>query len=399
MRYTGRRRGRASREVGNSSHWISFSDLMSALLLVIVLVMFYSIYQYVDMLELAAADLLEQQGLLENKEQELKENQDKLSQSEELQVTQAAKLLLQQQKLEEAEALLAQQKEELGNIQTQVSNQQIQLDNQKQQLDALVGVRTQIIAALSSSLKQANVSASVDPVSGAITMDSGVFFDTGSAQLKQSGKDFLNQFMPVYLQVLLSDENIQYVSEVIVEGHTDTSGTYMNNLALSQERARAVAEYILSDGYTGISAATKEKLRSIIAANGRSYSNPIYNADGSVNMDASRRVEFKFRLKDEEMIEAMRTLLEQLGTTPSAAPTEAPAPSATPSATALRCAHRSARTFGHTFGHTFARTDRRTCGHTCGVKLGHLRKGFWHEASACPAPQLWFKKQGGEQGC
>ncbi len=333
MRYTGRRRGRASREVGNSSHWISFSDLMSALLLVIVLVMFYSIYQYVDMLELAAADLLEQQGLLENKEQELKENQDKLSQSEELQVTQAAKLLLQQQKLEEAEALLAQQKEELGNIQTQVSNQQIQLDNQKQQLDALVGVRTQIIAALSSSLKQANVSASVDPVSGAITMDSGVFFDTGSAQLKQSGKDFLNQFMPVYLQVLLSDENIQYVSEVIVEGHTDTSGTYMNNLALSQERARAVAEYILSDGYTGISAATKEKLRSIIAANGRSYSNPIYNADGSVNMDASRRVEFKFRLKDEEMIEAMRTLLEQLGTTPSAAPTEAPAPSATPSAT------------------------------------------------------------------
>ena len=225
MRYTGRRRGRASREVGNSSHWISFSDLMSALLLVIVLVMFYSIYQYVDMLELAAADLLEQQGLLENKEQELKENQDKLSQSEELQVTQAAKLLLQQQKLEEAEALLAQQKEELGRIQTQVSNQQIQLDNQKQQLDALVGVRTQIIAALSASLKQANVSASVDPVSGAITMDSGVFFDTGSAQLKQSGKDFLNQFMPVYLQVLLSNENIQYVSEVIVEGHTDTSGT------------------------------------------------------------------------------------------------------------------------------------------------------------------------------
>ena len=333
MRYTGRRRGRASREVGNSSHWISFSDLMSALLLVIVLVMFYSIYQYVDMLELAAADLLEQQGLLENKEQELKENQDKLSQSEELQVTQAAKLLLQQQKLEEAEALLAQQKEELGRIQTQVSNQQIQLDNQKQQLDALVGVRTQIIAALSASLKQANVSASVDPVSGAITMDSGVFFDTGSAQLKQSGKDFLNQFMPVYLQVLLSNENIQYVSEVIVEGHTDTSGTYMNNLALSQERARAVAEYILSDGYTGISTATKEKLRSIIAANGRSYSNPIYNADGSVNMDASRRVEFKFRLKDEEMIEAMRTLLEQLGTTPSAAPTEAPAPTAAPSAT------------------------------------------------------------------
>ena len=126
MRYTGRRRGRASREVGNNNHWISFSDLMSALLLVIVLIMFYSIYQYVDMLELATADLLEQQGLLEAKEQELKENQDKLTESEELQVTQAAKLLLQQQQLEEAQALLAQQREELSQIQTQVSEQQIQ---------------------------------------------------------------------------------------------------------------------------------------------------------------------------------------------------------------------------------------------------------------------------------
>lgn len=321
MRYTGRRRGRASREVGNNNHWISFSDLMSALLLVIVLIMFYSIYQYVDMLELATADLLEQKGLLEAKEQELKENQDKLTESEELQVTQAAKLLLQQQQLEEAQALLAQQREELSQIQTQVSEQQIQLDESKRQLDALVGVRTQIIASLSSALREANVTASVDPVSGAITMDSGVFFDLASSELKQSGKDFLDQFMPVYLEVLLSDENIQYVSEVIVEGHTDTTGTYMSNLALSQERARAVAEYILSDSYTGISSETKEKLRSIIAANGRSYSDPILNEDGSVNMGASRRVEFKFRLKDEEMIEQMRSMLEQLGTTPTVEPT------------------------------------------------------------------------------
>lgn len=38
-------------------------------------------------------------------------------------------------------------------------------------------------------------------------------------------------------------------------------------------------------------------------------------------MEASRRVEFKFRLKDEEMIEQMRSMLEQLGTTPTVEPT------------------------------------------------------------------------------
>ena len=40
-------------------------------------------------------------------------------------------------------------------------------------------------------------------------------------------------------------------------------------------------------------------------------SNLIYNPDGSVNNDASRRVEVKFRLKDEEMLTELQSLLEQ----------------------------------------------------------------------------------------
>ena len=51
-------------------------------------------------------------------------------------------------------------------------------------------------------------------------------------------------------------------------------------------------------------------LRSILTATGRSYSDPVYNADGTVNMDASRRVEFKFSLKDAEMIDEMNRLLQ-----------------------------------------------------------------------------------------
>ena len=34
--------------------------------------------------------------------------------------------------------------------------------------------------------------------------------------------------------------------------------------------------------------------------------------DGSIDLDASRRVEFKFRLQDEQMIESMRQLLESM---------------------------------------------------------------------------------------
>ena len=52
---------------------------------------------------------------------------------------------------------------------------------------------------------------------------------------------------------LLSEEYRDYVGEIIVEGHTDTTGQYLNNLALSQQRALAVATYCLSDEMVGLS--------------------------------------------------------------------------------------------------------------------------------------------------
>lgn len=62
----------------------------------------------------------------------------------------------------------------------------------------------------------------------------------------------------------------------------------------------------------GLSGEQTLKLQELMTAKGRSYSDPVYNSDGSVNMDASRRVEFKFRLKDAEMIEEMNRILSEM---------------------------------------------------------------------------------------
>ena len=51
--------------------------------------------------------------------------------------------------------------------------------------------------------------------------------------------------------------------------------------------------------------------------NGRSYSQPVYGRDAQgnptdqVDMEASRRVEIKFRLKEDEMIEKIAEVLKQ----------------------------------------------------------------------------------------
>ena len=111
--------------------------------------------------------------------------------------------------------------------------------------------------------------------------------------------------------MLLSPRYRDNISEILIEGHTDTEGSYISNLQLSQRRALAVAEYCLSDNSKILTERQLEEMRSLISATGRSYSNPIYDDNGEIDMAASRRVEFLFRLSDEEMVREMIEVLSQ----------------------------------------------------------------------------------------
>jgi len=195
----------------------------------------------------------------------------------------------------------------LGQQQSAIEQQQSAMEQQQKRLDDLVGVRTQIVRELTDALAKADVKARVDANTGDIILESAVFFDVGKNAIKEGGRTFLDRFIPVYLGVLLQPEYSEYLGEIIIEGHTDTQGTYLVNLELSQQRALSVATYCLE--MPGLTETQLSMLREILTAKGRSYSDPIYHTDGTVNMDASRRVEFKFRMKDSEMIDEIRKML------------------------------------------------------------------------------------------
>lgn len=188
-------------------------------------------------------------------------------------------------------------------------SQEAIMKEQQEKIDRIVGIRTDLIGELKLEFEGTNLGVSVDEQTGAIAFDSNVLFDYNKYALKPSGKKFLKEFIPRYFNIILDDDFKDYVSEIIIEGHTDTNGEYLFNLELSQKRALTVAKYCLGDS-VDISAEELELLRNIVTANGRSYSNPVYMSDGkTVNDEASRRVEFKFRLKDEDMINEMMTIL------------------------------------------------------------------------------------------
>jgi chemotaxis protein MotB len=173
------------------------------------------------------------------------------------------------------------------------------LASKEAKIQELSKVRTKIIEKL---LEQFGENIAIDKNTGAIKLKSEILFDSNKSELKPEGKIFLTTFIPKYLDILLGDKEIKdNLSRIIIEGHTDDVGSYIYNLDLSQERASSVVKYILMDG---VNQNNVNDIEQYVSAIGRSKADLIKNGN-EVLMAESRRVEFKFQLKDEDTIKAI----------------------------------------------------------------------------------------------
>lgn len=75
--------------------------------------------------------------------------------------------------------------------------------------------------------------------------------------------------------------------EIVISGHTDNTGTEKHNLQLSQQRARAVADYLFDKGID----------LNRIQHNGHGSSKPVMNNDTAAGRLKNRRVEMLIRSK------------------------------------------------------------------------------------------------------
>ena len=305
-----RRTTKRHRGGDSGSYWISYSDMMAGMLFTFALILFMAVYQLVDLQQKKTIELETKEAQLSTQQSILLDQEAELADKEELLATTTLLLQEQQAELEENRTALTAAQQSLALQQSQIEEQASLLAAQQTQIDELIGMRTRIIRELSTELRSAQIGVTVDSNTGAIAFTGAVLFDVGQNTLKQSGKQLLNAFIPVYIRTLMSEENKGYIGEIIIEGHTDSSGSYLSNLALSQERALAVATYCLGGEMTGLTAKEKQVLQGILTANGRSSSDPVLDRYGNEDKDASRRVVFKFRMKDSEMIDQMSAILE-----------------------------------------------------------------------------------------
>ena len=317
------KRRRKKKGNGSFNVWRSYSDMMCGLLLLFVLIMCVTLFQaqktYDDSIKerderiAAQAQVISQQTTLD-------EQQGQIEDKDQLLAAQKAKLDEQQSKLDELAAALADKQATLDEQSTQLAAQQNALDDknrqlldQQTQIENIIGVKADVISALKEEFTAQNLNVDIDSKTGALMLDSNVMFDYNKAELTDEGKTVLDQVLPVYCQVLMKEEYKDYLAEIIIDGYTDTTGDYAYNLSLSQQRSLAVAQYLLSIEDNFLSSTQEEDLKQVLTVNGHSMSNPILDADGNVDMDASRRVEVKFRLKDDEMIDELNKIMS--GTT------------------------------------------------------------------------------------
>lgn len=176
------------------------------------------------------------------------------------------------------------------------------LDLTKARIQNLTGIRIQVIEALKEKLGD---SIAVDAQSGAIRLPSNVLFEVGQHTLRPQSVAQLQKTLMPYFEVLLGDEKIRkHIDRIIIEGHTDSSGSYMYNLFLSQQRALSVMEQIYQ--WEGID---KELLQKHLSASGRSYSDRVYK-NGKEDKEASRRIEIKFSISNVKAMEEIQTFLK-----------------------------------------------------------------------------------------
>lgn len=157
--------------------------------------------------------------------------------------------------------------------------------------------------ALEESLKEQNIKANIDEVTGVVKISNLELFDVNSYELSAKGKKYLDKFAPAYLNSIFSNNYLnKNVEKIIIQGHTDSQTfrgkysddeQYMKNMELSLKRAYTVANYMTNTPYNK---ANGNRLRKMIIVEGASFSTPIL-VNGKEDFDKSRRVELKVIMK------------------------------------------------------------------------------------------------------
>lgn len=179
------------------------------------------------------------------------------------------------------------------------------------------GAREQVMRRLQEELSTIDAKIQIktdkhDPLKLLVIVPEGLLgFEKNKAEVPFRGRNFLENFAPKLAGVLCAVDLQEKVDSLIIEGHTDSSGTEERNIPLSTERATAVMLHSREVLLTRQDFDLENCFLKLASASGRGPRDPIPNPQGKEDQDKSRRVEFKVRVRSIEQ-RRLQDLQEQL---------------------------------------------------------------------------------------
>ncbi len=331
-----------SKKEDTTNFWVSYADLMAGLLFVFILLIGAIVTKSIILknnllstentaqrtrtaLQLKSDEIQELKALLFQKNTQLSSFSNKIVVLQSI-INDANASLLEKQKslkdykgkvlvlsneLNEKKDAIALKDEELlkllntlGEKETRYDRLVAQMQKTKKKIKNLTGIRIKVISELKRILGN---KIKIDPKNGSLRFSSSILFDVGKSTLKKGAKSELKKVFTEYVSALMNNADIKdHIDKITIEGHTDSDGTFLYNLGLSQRRAYEVMNYLLS-----LNVVKTNHIKSLMSASGRSYLDPIYDKNGKEDKEASRRIEIKFSLKNQSAMKEIERILDE----------------------------------------------------------------------------------------
>ena len=132
----------------------------------------------------------------------------------------------------------------------------------------------------------------VDCLDNRINFGEAGRFNFNDYKIQEDGTRALQDIVPIVLEVAKSEAGKKWFKQVVIEGFTDTDGSYLYNLHLSLQRSEWVMCSLLDEKYSRsmvVSDEDKELVKQIFLAGGVSFNN------AKESKEASRRVELRLQ--------------------------------------------------------------------------------------------------------
>ncbi len=140
-----------------------------------------------------------------------------------------------------------------------------------------------------------------------------ILFLPSQSKVRPKFKEVLNDFFPRYIKVL--KPYLNDIDNIRIEGHTSSEWNrvvtekeaFLNNMRLSQDRTQSVLVYCLNLPFERYQQAW---IRLHVTANGFSSTKLIRDAQGKEDKKASRRVEFRIELDNNQSLNKIKEKLK-----------------------------------------------------------------------------------------